>query len=117
MNFEAHQRPNLSRLESWRDEITAMRAAQWPYRRIAKWLQEEQLHQVSATAIRNFCLIREIPKGGTKEPTKPKPERQSLPKRKPVASPEKKKFTYDDSGPIALNKSEPPSLCPSLLSE
>ena len=104
MTFETHQRPNVSRLEIWRKEITAMRAAKWPYRRIAKWLKDEKQHQISVTAIRNFCLIREITKPGSDPLRKSKSEGKRLPSNPTKTSPKKKLFDYDDSGPINLDE-------------
>ncbi|WP_411845711.1 hypothetical protein AAFN60_19035 [Roseibacillus persicicus] len=103
MTFEKHQRPNVSRLEIWRKDITEMRAAKWPYRRIAKWLEDEKQHQISVTAIRNFCLIREIAKPGSEPFRKSKSEGTRLPSNPEKDNPKKKLFDYDDSGPINLD--------------
>lgn len=61
--FEAHENPNRSQIERWRAEIITMRSLNWPYHRIAKWLEDEHGLSVSKEAVRKFCRVRNIEKG------------------------------------------------------
>jgi hypothetical protein len=97
MEFPMHQRSNVSRLESVKVEIAAMRSAHWPYHRIADWLRSEKAITVSKEAIRQFCSVRHIEKGGSSLQTVVRPAR--LPA--PAAG---KKFHFDDSKPIETRK-------------
>ena len=103
MRFELHTIPLKSRLEAWREDIVAMRAAVWPYRRIAKWLRDEKAVSISREAVRQFCVVRGIEKGTLSFST-----RDDAQKRSPTAQVSRvrrkrevtKKFDYDDSQPI-----------------
>lgn len=102
MSFESHTRPNQSRLEKWRSEITEMRSKSWPYRRISLWLQAEHNLSISAQAIRAFCLRRGIMKASSS--ALPNSSTETSPRVLPTGQVPKKKprFEYDDSEPIHL---------------
>lgn len=57
-----HKNPNRSRLEEWRGDIISMRSLNWPYHRIAKWLDDEHGLAISKEAVRKFCRVRCIRK-------------------------------------------------------
>ncbi len=98
VEFEEHRRPNESRLEPFRKQISKMRAKSWPYQRIVEWLQTHADLTISAEAVRKYCLTREITKAGEKRRTIPKPTST-------VREPESDiKFSYQDSGPIITRK-------------
>ena len=63
--FEPYEPPNQSRLEKWKPEIQKMRSLNWPYHKIAKWLEEEQQCKVHKDTIRKFCIVRKIKKGSS----------------------------------------------------
>jgi hypothetical protein len=101
MDFPPHQRPNVSRLETFRSEIAAMRSSNWPFRKIAEWLRENGHLAVSKEAVRQFCKVRHI----GSEPLDPMSHQARTvinPPKKPQA-----KFEYDDSMPIVIRKSGP----------
>lgn len=94
-----HVRPNISRLEKWRDEITTMRRLNWPNDKIAQWLHDEKAFKISGEAVRKFCKVRGIKKGQFKQRTIPKPlspRSHRNPQKKPI-------FEYNDSGPIDIH--------------
>ena len=107
MEFEPHRRPNQSRLESFRAEISKMRALNWPYWRIADWLRDEHRVAISKEAIRKFCASRSIIKGDNSEmqpqPQRPKARRERSKASKPSAKPV---FHYDDTQPIELRRTD-----------
>jgi len=85
-----------------------MRAAIWPYRRIAKWLREERGIAISHEAVRQFCVVRGIKKGPT--PSAVTIVEAELPPTSKVSPARRKKtivqkFDYDDSQPIARKRS------------
>ncbi len=100
--FQPYQKPNVSRLEQWRDDITEMRALNWPYPEIAKWLLDQHQLKITSEAIRQFCNLRNIIKGA------PPKQKNNSPKSHNVIHPAKKKavkkFTYDSSKPIDIHK-------------
>jgi len=106
--FEEHERPRTSRLEKWRAEIMEMRAAKWPYQRIANWLWEESQFKITAEAVRQFCQVREIRKGKKNQtmPTQnPKRRCKLVPKPESTSTLKKEKlFEYDDSKPIQTRR-------------
>lgn len=108
MTFEIHSIPLRSRLEEWRKEVTAMRAANWPYSRIAEWLQEEKGVGISREAVRQFCAVRGIlkgipnPPGSVTEP--PLTVARSVPRIRRQRA-KAKLFDYDDSQPIERKRS------------
>jgi len=105
LKFEQHGRPLPSRLEQWREEITAMRTANWPYPRIAAWLLDQHQFQITGEAIRQFCKVREITKGGAttfqsaQSPTKKRQTHQTNNSEK-----KPKLFEYDSDKPIIINR-------------
>lgn len=97
-SFEAHIHPNCSQLEQWRDEIAEMRAQNWPYRKIVAWLASEENTIVGRETLRQFCLVRDIPKGKFKHrplATPPSPRKHRNPQRTSI-------FEFTDDGPIEL---------------
>lgn len=96
MEFEFHQRPNASRLESAEKEIVAMRSASWPYQRIAEWLSAEKNLSVTKEAVRQFCNVRSITKGSRKN--------QQCRSTAPPTSAPTDGFDFDDTGPIETKK-------------
>ena len=60
--FQPHVRPNVSRLEQWRSEITEMRSLSWPHEKIARWLLNNKQLKISSEAVRKFCEVRGIKK-------------------------------------------------------
>ena len=62
-DIEEHVRPNVSRLESHRAEISLARKRGWPYDKIAAHLQERHGLTISDRAVSNFCRCRGIKKG------------------------------------------------------
>ena len=112
MNFEDHQRPNASKLEAHRDEITAMRARNWPCLKIAEWLGQHRKLTIHQESVRRFCLSRNITKGEPKAAEKPGKTSHTVaqhskkPSPPPSPSPDKKKlFHYDgDDKPIRTRK-------------
>jgi len=109
LHFEEHYPLRTSRLEQWREEIAAMRAAKWPHQRIADWLQSEQQFSISAEAVRQFCKVRGILKPKGKITPSPRSKRGSSPRPKTIGSttPNKKAklFEYDDTKPIQIRRS------------
>jgi len=86
-SYEPHIRPNVSRLEKWRTDITAMRSLSWPYQKIASWLWEHHQLRISDEAVRKFCQVRNINKGAKLRPM-----------------PSKRRFQYDDSEAIDIKR-------------
>ncbi len=84
-----------------------MRAAIWPYRRIAKWLREERGISISHEAVRQFCVVRSIEKGAM-PPTPNIGEGWQTPISKVRGVRPRKtvipKFDYDDSQPITRKR-------------
>jgi hypothetical protein len=103
LKFDPHLYPKRSRLEKWRDEISEMRALNWPCAKIVRWLLEHHHFEITDEGVRQFCIRRGILKGGrivpVLEPTKPKrgPVVMSLGTPKGRS---KTLFDYDDSRPI-----------------
>ncbi len=104
-----HQRPNRSRLEVWRDEIAEMRSKAWPYSRISTWLRDTHDLAISREAVRQFCCLRGIQKGGeTRMPELGRSSGRAEGRKAVVSSPrispqkEQKKlmFDFDESRPI-----------------
>lgn len=62
-DLEDHVRPNISRIESYRDEVALARKKRWPYDRIAALLKERHGLVVSDRAVSAFCRRRGIQKG------------------------------------------------------
>ena len=108
LHFEEHYPLRSSRLEQWRDEITAMRTAKWPHQQIAKWLQTEQHFTISAEAVRQFCKVRGIlkPMGATQLAPRSQRERGSKnkPRKPPTSEKNRRLFEYDDSKPIQIKR-------------
>ena len=106
MEFEEHERPNVSCLEPHRPDIVAMRERSWPYRRIAEWLQTGRDLKISHEAVRKFCLVRGIEKRKSiSHRGMPKPEttrRQTI--KAPAESSPAKVFHYEGSGPSRTRK-------------
>ena len=94
--FQPHQRPNRSRLEQWRSEITKMRAVNWPYEKIAGWLLEKQNCRISAQAIHQFCKRRGISTTGNVATAVHSSRKQMA---RPTATPSQV-FDFDDTAPI-----------------
>lgn len=101
--FEPHLRPNLSKLETWRSEITEMRSLKWPYTRIVAWLSIEQNFKISSEAVRQFCKVRSISKEQQFKTSRSQKKELIRPDSKGINSgqnPTKRKFHYDDSNPV-----------------
>ena len=62
-NIDEHVRPNVSRIESYREEVALARKKRWPYDRIAALLEERHGLVVSDRAVSAFCRRRGIKKG------------------------------------------------------
>lgn len=108
MTFETHSIPLRSRLEEWREEVTAMRAANWPYSRIARWLQEEKGVSISREAVRQFCAVRGILKGNPCPSASPSHVNSIMSESVPRVRRQRAKtrlFDYDDSQPIERKRS------------
>jgi hypothetical protein len=58
--YPRHIRRNLSRLEPFRQDIAAMRRANWPYLRIADWLSAEHGIHLTFQSVAKFCHARGI---------------------------------------------------------
>ncbi|WP_309383972.1 hypothetical protein [Cerasicoccus frondis] len=102
--IEPHIRPNISRLEKWRDDIAAMRRQLWPYTRIAQWLLDQHGLQISDVAIRKFCNRRGIPKGNaSNQPTPRTPAKRSLEPLRP-RKPVKRIFDFDENKPLEIHR-------------
>lgn len=101
MDFPPHQRPNVSRLETYRSEIVAMRSSKWPFLKIAAWLIDQHRITVSKEAVRQFCKVRGI---GSISPT-PQPSLNPAIQRTPMKPPSK--FEFDESKPILTRRNEP----------
>ena len=99
--FQPYQKPNVSRLEKWRGDITEMRALNWPYPEIAKWLLEQHQLKITSEAIRQFCNLRSIVKGSTQKRRAP---RQPHAARRTEEKDTKRQFTYDSSKPIDIHR-------------
>jgi hypothetical protein len=113
MDFPKHQRPNASRLETFRSEIEAMRGNLWPYDRIAGWLRDTHRLEVSKEAIRQFCNLRKIGKGEafqTDDKARSSDARFSSVTPRTISSPQhaepEKKFHFDASRPIETRKNQ-----------
>lgn len=107
MRFEPHTIHLKSRLEEWRLEITAMRKAVWPYRRIARWLREEKEVCISPEAVRQFCIVRGIEKGNPPSSAKVAAKERTATKRASGSCRRNETvriFDYDDSQPIQRRK-------------
>lgn len=121
--FEEHRRPNESKLEPFRDEITEMRAKNWPLREIARWLLEQKQVRAGRETVRSFCKVRGIVKGksqdrfrmsDSEEGTEENRQVQKGPSRlrqqervraaleRAASEPDKKKFQIDPSKPLHL---------------
>ena len=98
MDFPQHQRPNISRLETYRSEIVAMRSSNWPFLKIAAWLDEHHQITVSKEAVRQFCRIRGIDRNQSVQ----KPSFTTASKGDLKQTGEK--FDFDDSLPILTRK-------------
>ncbi len=90
--FEPHENPNRSQIEKWRAEIISMRSLNWPYHRVAKWLEDEHGLSVSKEAVRKFCRVRNIGKGQGL-PVLPPPQR---PPSRVEKQPEEKLFKFGE---------------------
>ncbi len=64
LEFEPHLTLRAGKLEAHRVAVEKMRAARWPYRRVAGWLREERGIDVNPESVRRFCRRRGIGKGG-----------------------------------------------------
>ena len=62
-DLEEHVRPNVSRIESHREEVALARKRRWPYDRIVALLKERHGLVVSDRAVSAFCRRRGIQKG------------------------------------------------------
>jgi hypothetical protein len=98
MDFPPHQRPNVSRLESFRSEIAAMRASNWPFLKIAAWLDEHHQINVSKEAVRQFCKVRGI---GQVSRMAEQPSSRPI---QPIPNKNTQKFEFDDSCPIRTKR-------------
>ncbi|MGB0372008.1 MAG: hypothetical protein ACPGN3_11790 [Opitutales bacterium] len=107
-----YQRTNVSKLETWRDDIVEMRSLNWPHDAIAQWLAEECNFSISGEAVRQFCKVRNISKGppatevrlhrASTDIQNSRPTQNSEPA--PMKKRRKKKFSYDASKPIQINR-------------
>lgn len=97
--FPQHERPNASRLEVVRSEITSMRACNWPYSKITDWLSTNRDLSFSKEAIRQFCRVRKIAKGGRVPLPAPTVARTST-----TVSDQGMKFEYDETQPIVTRR-------------
>lgn len=80
-----------------------MRAANWPYQKIAQWLLNEKGCHAHKDTIRKFCLVRMIEKGTKTQTRNQTPPSQS----KLSSSAETKIFSYgeEESGrPIEIKR-------------
>ena len=114
--FEPYQAANQSRMEPWRAQIEEMRQLNWPYRKVADWLEENCELKVSLQAVHQFCKVRKIKKGGVVSepptPTRPKKTTASvvLPSRLSPKSRGQELFEYECEGqPIDLSNLKPQS--------
>ena len=105
--FPTHRRPNLSRLDPFKDQIATMRKQQWPYRKIMEWLADEGI-AIAYEPLRKFCLRRGIADGSSsKRPTRSRSAKQPSPSPPEVADePTTRIFRYDDSQPIQTRKNQ-----------
>lgn len=97
MEFPYYHRPNVSQLETYRTEIVAMRASNWPFHKVVQWLDEHHQVKVSKEAVRQFCKVRSIgylPNPATSAKT------GTTSKRQPG------KFEFDHSQPIRTRRNE-----------
>ena len=103
LHSDKHEATRNSVLEPHRVAIVKMREAEWPYRKIARWLKDQGRASINAETVRSFCVVRKIVKGATtpsssKEPKELDPRRKRIAER--IARHQKKKeeekvFTYD----------------------
>ena len=108
--FEPYQAANQSRMEPWRVQIEKMRQLNWPYRKVANWLEENCELKVSLQAVHQFCKVRKIRKGevASEYPIsiRPKKTKTSVvsPSRRSHKSRGHKLFEYECEGqPIDLS--------------
>ncbi len=105
-DLDEHVRPNVSRIERYRNEVARARKKRWPYERIAAHLKESYGLVVSDRAVSAFCRRRGIKKGVGEtmgEPTHSKKPRVPAPGGLTNLLPKfrkKKVFTPRD-GPVA----------------
>ena len=95
--IEPHRRPNESCLEPFREQIAERRRLQWPYRRLAKWLHTEHRLEISPTAVRKFCLVRNIWKGRGEVGV------TTMAARRGETS-EREKWNFNTDGPLILKR-------------
>lgn len=101
MDFPPHQRPNVSRLETYRSEIVAMRSSKWPFLKIAAWLNDQHQITVSKEAVRQFCKVRSIRSISSTLPPSSNSTMPIEPKKTST------KFEFDESKPILTRRNEP----------
>lgn len=114
--FEPYQASNQSRMEPWRTQIEKMRQLNWPYRKVADWLEENCELKVSLQAVHQFCKVRKIRKGEVASehptPTRLKKTKTTVvsPSRRSNKSRGQKLFEYECEGqPIDLSNLKPQS--------
>ncbi len=95
MQFELHIPPNRSALEPYREQITAMRAQNWPHLKIARWLSDNHQITIHQESVRRFCISRSIHKLTLKNAPKIQSKTKTAPKQSKLA--EKEKFIYEPS--------------------
>ncbi len=97
MTIEPHRRPNESCLEPFREQIAERRRLEWPYRRLAKWLRIEHRVKISPTAVRKFCLVRNIWKSqGEVGVTTPTARRK--------VTDDKEDWNFNTEGPLIIER-------------
>ena len=112
-NLDEHIRPNVSRIESYREEVALARKKRWPYDRIATLLKERHGLVVSDRAVSAFCRRRGIKKGvgETADASAIQHSAAAPPRERSIASPsdalasllpkfQKKKIFTPREGPI-----------------
>jgi hypothetical protein len=105
-DFKRYESLTKSCLVDWQNEIKKMRSCNWPYWKIAEWLELEKELNIHKDTIRKFCKRRNIKKGSSEPKVLKSGRPQSAPAhepRQPALEGKEFEFLPEDEKPIHVH--------------